>query len=109
MTRFGEDILADTGGLVVPNTELLMPLPGKYSDSDITGLTINQYFPLHEGHLGLATLGKLDIIDAVTLFFPSVAYGQEGFLNVKRPGQRAAVVWRRAGPLPVWRLAGEHQ
>ena len=44
MTRFGEDILADTGGLVLPNTELLMPLPGKYSDSDITGLTINQYF-----------------------------------------------------------------
>jgi porin len=82
MTRFGEDILADTGGLVIPNTELLMPLPGKYSDSDITGLTINQYFPLHEGHLGLATLGKLDVIDAVTLFFPYVGYGQEGFLNV---------------------------
>ena len=82
MTRFGEDILADTGGLVIPNTELLMPLPGKYSDSDITGLTLNQYFPLYEGHLGLATLGKLDIIDAVTLFFPSVGYGQEGFLNV---------------------------
>ena len=82
MTRFGEDILADTGGLVLPNTELLMPLPGKYSDSDITGLTINQYFPLYEGHLGLATLGKLDVIDAVTLFFPSVGYGQEGFLNV---------------------------
>jgi hypothetical protein len=59
-----------------------MPLPGDYSDSDITGLTINQYFPLYEGHLGLATLGKLDIIDAVTLFFPSVAYGQEGFWNV---------------------------
>jgi porin len=82
MTRFGEDILADTGGLVNPNTELLMPLPGKYSDSDITGLTINQYFPLYEGHLGLLTLGKLDVIDAVTLFFPSVNYGQEGFLNV---------------------------
>jgi hypothetical protein len=82
MTRFGEDILADAGGLVVPNTELLMPLPGKYSDSDITGLIINQYFPLYAGHTGLATLGKLDIIDAVSLFFPSVGYGQEGFWNV---------------------------
>ncbi len=82
MTRFGEDILADAGGLVLPNTELLMPLPGNYSDSDITGLTINQYFPLYAGHLGLATLGKLDVIDAVTLFFPSVGYGQEGFWNV---------------------------
>jgi porin len=82
MTRFGEDILADTGGLVIPNTELLMPLPGKYSDSDITGLTINQYFPLYKGHLGMATLGKLDVIDAVSLFFPTVNHGQEGFLNV---------------------------
>jgi porin len=82
MTRFGEDILADTGGMVISNTELLMPLPGKYSDSDITGLTINQMFPLYAGHEGLLTLGKLDIIDAVTLFFPSVAYGQEGFWNV---------------------------
>jgi len=82
MTRFGEDILADTGGLVIPNTELLMPLPGKYSDSDITGLTINQLFPLYAGHEGLLTLGKVDVIDAVTLFFPSVGYGQEGFWNV---------------------------
>jgi porin len=82
MTRFGEDILADTGGLVIPNTELLMPLPGKYSDSDITGLTINQTFPLYAGHEGLLTLGKVDVIDAVTLFFPSVGYGQEGFWNV---------------------------
>jgi porin len=82
MTRFGEDILADTGGLVLSNTELLMPLPGKYSDSDITGLTINQYFPLYKGHLGMATLGKLDVIDAVSLFFPTVNHGQEGFLNV---------------------------
>jgi porin len=82
MTRFGEDILADAGGLTLPNTELLMPLPGKYSDSDITGLTINQTFPLYAGHEGLFTLGKLDVIDAVSLFFPYVDYGQEGFLNV---------------------------
>jgi porin len=82
MTRFGEDILADTGGLVLSNTELLMPLPGDYSDSDITGLTINQYFPLYAGHLGMFTLGKLDVIDAVSLFFPTVNHGQEGFLNV---------------------------
>ena len=30
----------------------------------------------------MLTLGKLDILDAVTLFFPSVGYGQEGFWNV---------------------------
>jgi porin len=81
-TRWGNDILADAGGLTLPNTGLLMPLPGDYSDTDLTGLTINQYFPVGEEHLGMATLGKLDILDAVTLFFPSVGYGQEGFWNV---------------------------
>ena len=59
-----------------------MPLPGDYHGTDITGLTVNQYFPVGEGHLGLFTLGKLDILDAVTLFFPSAGYGQEGFWNV---------------------------
>ena len=51
-------------------------------DTDITGLTVNQYFPVGREHLGLLTLGKLDILDAVSLFFPSVGYGQEGFWNV---------------------------
>ena len=81
-TRWGNDILADAGGLTLPNTGLLMPLPGDYDGTDITGLTVNQYLPLTESHLGLLTLGKLDILDAVTLFFPSVGYGQEGFWNV---------------------------
>jgi porin len=81
-TRFGEDVLADAGGLTIPNTEALMPLPGDYSDSDVTGLLVNQMFPLWAGHEGLFSLGMIDVIDAVTLFFPSVAYGQEGFWNV---------------------------
>ncbi len=81
-TRFGDDVLADAGGLTTPNTGMLMPLPGDYHNTDITGLTGNQYFPVGEKHLGLFTLGKLDILDAVSLFFPSVAYGQEGFWNV---------------------------
>jgi len=81
-TRFGRDVLADAGGLTLPNTGMLMPLPGDYQDTNITGLTVNQLFPVGEEHLGLFTLGKLDILDAVTLFFPSVGYGQEGFWNV---------------------------
>jgi hypothetical protein len=81
-TRFGQDILADAGGMTFPNTGMLMPLPGDYHDTDITGLLVNQYFPVGERHLGLFSLGKIDILDAVTLFFPSVAYGQEGFWNV---------------------------
>ena len=81
-TRFGNDIGADAGGLVLPNTGLLMPLPGDYSDSDVTGLLVNQMFPLFAGREGVFSFGKIDVLDAVTLFFPSVAYGQEGFSNV---------------------------
>jgi porin len=81
-TRFGQDVLADAGGLTLPNTGMMMPLPGDYHDTDITGLLVNQYFPAGEKHLGLLTLGKLDILDAVSMFFPSVGYGQEGFWNV---------------------------
>jgi hypothetical protein len=69
-------------GLVLPNTGLLMPLPGDYSGTDITGLLVNQMFPLWAGREGLFTFGKIDVLDAVTLFFPSVSYGQEGFMNV---------------------------
>jgi porin len=81
-TRFGDDVLADAGGMTLPNTGLLMPAPGDYDGTDITGLTVNQYFPVGEEHLGMLTLGKLDILDAVSLFFPHVGYGQEGFWNV---------------------------
>jgi carbohydrate-selective porin OprB len=44
-TRFGQDVLADAGGMTLPNTGMLMPLPGDYHDTDITGLIVNQYFP----------------------------------------------------------------
>ena len=81
-TRFGDDVGLDAGPFTLPNTGMLMPLPGDYHDTDITGLTVNQYFPVGERHLCLFTLGKLDILDAVTLFFPSAGYGQEGFWNV---------------------------
>ena len=81
-TRFGDDVLADVGGMTLPNTGLLMPAPGDYDGTDITGLTVNQFFPVGEEHLGMLTLGKLDILDAVSLFFPHVGYGQEGFWNV---------------------------
>jgi porin len=81
-TRWGQDVNADTGGMTLPNTGLLMPLPGGYNGTDVTGLLVNQMFPLYAGHEGLLSLGKIDILDAVTLFFPSVSYGQEGFSNV---------------------------
>jgi porin len=81
-TRWGEDIHQAAGNLTLANTGMLMPLPGDYSDTDVTGLLANQTFPLGKEHTGLASIGKIDIVDAVSLFFPSVDYGQEGFMNI---------------------------
>jgi porin len=90
-TRFGDDIGADAGELALVNTGMLMPLPGDYQDTDITGLTVNKMFPIGDKHLGMATAGKLDIIDALTLFFPPIGNGQDGFWNVN--GVVAALPW----------------
>jgi porin len=80
-TRWGDDINAEAGELVIPNTGLLMPAPGNYHDTDITGFIASQYLPFNGG-LANVTLGKLDVIDTVNLFFPEVASGQEGFMNM---------------------------
>jgi porin len=80
-TRFGQDIIADPGSLVLPNGGMMMPSPGDYHGTDITGLMVSQSFTLFGGPASV-TLGKLDAIDMVTGFFPNVAYGQEGFWNV---------------------------
>ena len=81
-TRFGQDVNADAGALALQNAGLLMPLPGDYHGTDVTGLTFSQTFALFEGRLGNITAGKLDVIDLVTGFFPHIGYGQEGFWNV---------------------------
>ena len=81
-TRWGDDVNADAGALVLPNTALMMPAPGNYKGTNVTGLTVTQMFPLYEGHLGSVTVGMLDAIDLVTGFFPHIGYGQEGFSNV---------------------------
>jgi porin len=78
-TRWGEDITADAGGITLPNTPLLYPLPGDYSDSDITGLIVSQ--ALLDGRVDLFA-GKLNAIDLWTTVYPHLGYGQEGFWNV---------------------------
>ncbi len=80
-TRFGRDVNADAGSFVLQNTGMLMPAPGDYHGTDVTGLTASQYFPLFGG-LANVTLGKLDIVDTVNGFFPNLGYGQEGFWNI---------------------------
>jgi carbohydrate-selective porin OprB len=89
-TRFGEDINANAGSLVLPNTGMLMPSPGDFHGTDITGLTASQYLPFFGG-LANVTVGQFDVIDTVTGFFPRIAYGQEGFWNVN--GMVTALPW----------------
>jgi porin len=79
ISRFGKDINEDAGAFVLPNTGLLMPLPGDYEGTQITGLTVTQ--SLFDGRADVF-FGKLDVIDLVTGFFPQLGYGQEGFWNV---------------------------
>ncbi len=81
-TRFGQDLADAPGAFALQNTALLTPLPGSYHGTKVTGLTVTQACPAYAGRLGLFALGKLDIIDTVSLFFPGMDYGQEGFWNV---------------------------
>jgi porin len=81
-SRFGHDVNQDAGAFALPSAGMIMPLPGTYTGTDVTGLTVSQMMPFIGGRLLEVTLGKIDVIDTLTGFFPSVAYGQEGFWNV---------------------------
>jgi porin len=90
-TRFGKDVNADAGAFVLPNTGMLSPLPGDYHGTDITGLIASQYLPFFYDRLANVTLGQLNVVDLVTLFWPHTGYGQEGFLNIH--SQVSALPW----------------
>ena len=78
-TRWGNDILADAGAFALPNGPLMFPLPGDYSDSDITGLLVEQF--LFDDRLQILA-GKLQAFDMITGLFPNVVdFGLKGFLN----------------------------
>jgi porin len=81
-TRFGQDITGAVGDFTLENAGMLMPSPGDYHGTDITGATVGYTFPLKSGRLGNIMGGKFDVIDLVTQFFPDVGYGQEGFMGV---------------------------
>ncbi len=100
-TRWGEDILADAGGILLPNTPLLYPLPGDYSDSDITGLLVQQ--SLLDGRAALLA-GKVNVVDLWTMMYPHVGYGQEGFWNVN--ALAAGWPWLRHVNLSIWGAGG---
>jgi porin len=90
-SRFGYDVNKYAGAFSLQNTGMLMPSPGSYHQTDVTGLQITQYLPFFYGRLANITLGKIDVLDTVTMFFPSVGYGQEGFWNVN--GLVTALPW----------------
>ena len=79
-TRYGRDVNADVGNLVLQNTGLLMPGVGNYHGTDVTGLTLTQIFPFF-GKPAMINGGILDIVDLLTGFFPNIGYGQEGFMS----------------------------
>jgi porin len=81
-TRWGKDISAAAGPVTLANAGLLMPLPGEFDGTEVTGLMVSQTWSLNDRLLGNALVGKLDVIDLVTGFFPDAGYGQEGFWNV---------------------------
>jgi porin len=90
-SRFGYDVNKYAGAFSLQNSGMLMPSPGGYHQGDVTGLIVSQYLPFFHGRLANITLGKLDVIDTVTGFFPWVGYGQEGFWNVN--GMVSALPW----------------
>jgi len=91
-SRWGHDVNEETGSFTLPNAGLMMPLPGSYTGTDVTGLTVTQYLPFVADRLAYVTLGKLDVLDTVNGFFPTVlGYGQEGFWNVN--GLVTALPW----------------
>jgi hypothetical protein len=82
-SRWGQDVNKDAGEFALPNAGLIMPVPGNYTGTDVTGLVASQYLPFFAGRLANITLGKLDVIDTVNGFFPDiVTFGQEGFWNI---------------------------
>ena len=81
-TRWGQDVNADAGNLVIQNTGLMMPAPGDYHHTDVTGLIASQYLPFFGGRLANVDIGVLDVVDTVNGFFPNLGYGQEGFWNI---------------------------
>jgi porin len=97
-TRFGNDVLADAGGLTLPNTGLMYPLPGDYDDTQVTGLLAMQTLA---GGRATAAFGKLNVVDLVDMLFPHLAVaGQDGFLNVS--SLVSALPWFRFIGLSMW-------
>jgi porin len=96
-SRFGQDISAAAGALVLPNAPLLWPLPGDYHGTNITSLLLTQ--SLFDGKVD-AFFGKVNALDLVGGFFSDLQGGREGFLNVN--ALVTAMPWFRWVNLSMW-------
>jgi porin len=96
-TRYGDDVLEDTGGLTLPNAGNVYPLPGDYSGTQVTGYTATQLFL--GGRLAV-TGGKLHVLDTVAGLFPKTFDPVNEYWNVN--SLVTATPWFRFVNLSMW-------
>ena len=96
-TRYGDDVLEDTGGLTLPNAGNVYPLPGDYSGTQVTGYTATQLFL--GGRLAVVG-GKLHALDTVAGLFPKAFDPVNEYWNVN--AAVTATPWFRFVNLAMW-------
>ena len=96
-TRYGDDVLEDTGGLTLPNAGNVYPLPGDYSGTQVTGYTATQLFL--GGRLAVVG-GKLHALDTVAGLFPKAFDPVNEYWNVNT--LVTATPWFRFVNLAMW-------
>jgi porin len=90
-SRNGNDVLADAGGLVMPNAAMMYPLPGTYDDTQVTGFLVTQ--TLLDGKAAVLA-GKLQSFDLLQGMFPHITdYGLDGFMNAN--SMMSMISWAR--------------
>jgi porin len=79
-TRAGRDVMFDAGAFTIPNGALLFPVPGDFSGTYLTHLTVTKVLA---GGKAAVLAGKLQAFDLLQGFFPDnvVDYGLDGFQN----------------------------
>jgi porin len=78
-SRTGDDVVAEAGGLTLPNAALLYPAPGEYSGTDVTGFMAVQN--LNDGKFQILG-GKLNAVDLINGMFPNIVdSGLDGYMN----------------------------
>ena len=101
-SRDGNDVLADAGGVVLPNTPLMYPLPGNYDGTDVTSFFATQM--LFDGKAAVLA-GKLGSMDVLQGLFPhAVDYGMDGFMNAN--SMMSILSWGRWLTLSQYGVAG---